>query len=196
MEVAGGDVGEVVELRVHRRRAERRAAGQHAALVGDRGHTGPERRRQAGASDLIPWGLGAEIERVVDSHAGIRVGIGGDVGDGAHPVVAGETVVLLVGRQRERQAVPTAAAVIGIAGNAPAGLAAPLVLAVEKQARAADRDDRRRGGRVLHPVTAPLSPDATKKLTPGWRPAPARGSCSPRSSRGSAGRSDPGASRS
>ena len=59
----------------------------------------------------IPRGGRAEVVGVVDGHAGVRVGVGGDVGVGALAVVAGEAVVLLVGGHRERLAVAAAAAV-------------------------------------------------------------------------------------
>ena len=122
VEVARCELVQAVEVRQHLGGAEGLAAGEDAALVGDGGHAGPERRRHAGAADLHPRGRGAEVERVVDGHAGVRVGVGSDVGIGALAVVAAEAVVLLVGGYREGLAVPAAAA-------GPADLVAPLTAA-------------------------------------------------------------------
>ncbi len=57
----------------------------------------------------------------------------------------------LVAGHAERLAVAAAAAVVGIAGDAPAGLAVVRVVGVQVQAGAADRDDLGRGRRVDDP---------------------------------------------
>src|SRR5205814_7136993 len=98
-------------------------------------------RAQAGAADLAPRAGYAVVERVVHRHAADGIGVESDVGIGPLSVGLRHQDPLVIGLGLET-AQPTAAV-------APADLSQPRAGRVDRQSRAADRQDVRRSSWVL-----------------------------------------------
>ena len=148
---SGGDVPEAAGIEGVQRRhriggtVERGLEFERAELIGDRDHGRPGRCGKTGAADGEPRRRPA-VEGIANRHAGVRVGVEGDIRNGA--VGPAERHPGLEVRLRLVQADTAAgAAPVTISPGFFGGIA---VAAVEVQARAAHCQDVRRNGGVLN----------------------------------------------